>query len=131
MQTSKQVWVESYYGEPIKHEYDVFTNINEDGNDKYTLKDCGTDDVRCELVDDEDNFIIKFDDDKTIILNYSEAEHLLALLSISYDTSMEIKEAKTISKINKFKEEDDIVSFFVEEKDENEDDEDSFDGQIM
>jgi hypothetical protein len=44
-----------------------------------------------------------FSDEKTIVLNYSEAEYLLALLSISYDTSMEIKEAKTISKINKFK----------------------------
>ena len=44
---------------------------------------------------------------------------------------MEIKEAKTISKINKFKEEDAVISFIVDEEDENEDDEDSFDGQIM
>ena len=131
METSKQVWVESFYGEPIKHEYDVFTKVNEDGKDSYTMKDCGTDEIRCELIDDEDNFIVKFDDEKTIVLNYSEAEYLLALLSISYDTSMEIKEAKTISKINKFKEEDAVISFIVDEEDENEDDEDSFDGQIM
>ena len=131
METSKQVWVESFYGEPIKHEYDVFTKVNEDGKDSYTMKDCGTDEIRCELIDDEDNFIVKFDDEKTIVLNYSEAEYLLALLSISYDTSMEIKEAKTISKINKFKEEDEVISFIVDEEDENEDDEDSFDGQIM
>jgi len=131
METSKQVWVESFYGEPIKHEYDVFTKVNEDGKDSYTMKDCGTDVIRCELIDDEDNFIVKFDDEKTIVLNYSEAEYLLALLSISYDTSMEIKEAKTISKINKFKEEDAVISFFVDDEEENEDDEDSFDGQIM
>jgi hypothetical protein len=131
METSKQVWVESFYGEPMKHEYDVFTKVNDDFKDYYIMKDCGTDEVRCELIDDEDNFIVKFDDEKTIVLNYSEAEYLLALLSISYDTSMEIKEAKTISKINKFKEEDAVISFIVDEEDENEDDEDSFDGQIM
>ena len=131
METSKQVWVESFYGEPMKHEYDVFTKVNDDFKDSYIMKDCGTDEVRCELIDDEDNFIVKFDDEKTIVLNYSEAEYLLALLSISYDTSMEIKEAKTISKINKFKEEDAVISFIVDEEDENEDDEDSFDGQIM
>lgn len=124
--TIKQVWTKSFYDEPIQHEYDVFTTQNDDGSDVYTLKDTGSDDERCQLVDDKDKMIIHFDN-KTIELDYSQAEQLLSLLTISYDTTMEIKDSYTISKINSSldeeDEDDDLVINFKSDDEDDEDDE--------
>jgi hypothetical protein len=123
--TTKQVWIESFVDEPLQHEYDVFITQNEDGYDTYTLKDTGTEEERCSLIDDENKMIVNLEN-KTIELDYSEAEQLLALLSISYDTFMEIKESFTISSINKGMEleMDNILIKFDDDDEEEDDDED-------
>jgi hypothetical protein len=103
---TKQVWVISELDEPIKHEYDVFTSTNDKGLKTSIIKnskesDYGFDDENiCSLIEDGNGYDITIDN-KTIRIDYSDTESLLALLSSVYETTMEIREESiTKCKIN-------------------------------
>jgi hypothetical protein len=102
----KQVWCKSIKSEPVKHEYDIYTSEADDVN-VTTIHSSATSEFNFAgtlgiLTESGDGFEVTINGVNQIKfeIDYSDAEVLLALLSSVYDTTMEIRVAETITKIN-------------------------------
>ena len=100
----KEVWCKSINDEPIRHEYDVVESKNEYHLEVNTLfnsnvSEFGAGKEIASITEHGDGYTINVNNQE-LAIDYSDAEVLLALLSSVYDTTMEIRVAKTITKIN-------------------------------
>jgi hypothetical protein len=101
---TKQVWCKSIKDEPIIHEYNVV-----ESKDKYFFKvntiynsnnsQFGANKKLASITEHGEGYTINLDNNE-INIDYSDAEYLLALLSVVYDTKMEIRESVIKTKIN-------------------------------
>jgi hypothetical protein len=100
----KEVWCKSIKDESIRYKYDVVQS-----KDRYSQKvniifNCNYSEFAANkemasITEHGDGYTIKLIDNE-INIDYSDAEYILALLSIVYDTTMEIRESVIKTKIN-------------------------------
>ena len=100
----KQVWCKSIKDEPIRHEYDVVESKSQYYQKVNTLfnsnqSDFGSGKEVASITEHGEGYTINVYGNE-INIDYCDAEAILALLSVVYDTTMEIRESVIKTKIN-------------------------------